>query len=121
MGYLPLRNLSKKKEAAFLDTQMGYEFVRKDERCVIEIHWSLLSRVHAFNIPDNELWSSKKTLEIQNKLVPTLDDKHLFIYLCAHGTKSFWARLRWISDIAEMISLQSKSFSLNLTASVFNE
>jgi len=108
MGYLPFRNLSKKEEAAFLDTQMGYEFVRKDERCVIEIHWSLLSRVHAFNIPDDELWSSKKTLEIQNKLLPTLDDKHLFIYLCAHGTKSFWARLRWISDIAEMIYLQSK-------------
>ena len=108
MGYQPFRNLTAKEEEAFLNTQMGYEFVRKDERCVIEIHWSLLSRVHAFHIPDDVLWSSKQTLEIQDKLVPTLDNKHLFIYLCAHGTKSFWARIRWISDIAEMISLRSK-------------
>ena len=113
MGYQPFRNFTAKKEAAFLDTQMGYEFVRKDERCVVEIHWALLSRVHAFHIPDDELWSNKKILKIQDKFVSTLDDKHLFIYLCAHGTKSFWARLRWISDIAEMISLQSKGHQID--------
>ena len=107
MGYLPFRKLSTKKEAAFLATQMGYEFIREDKRCVIEIHWSLLNRIHSFEIPENELWGSISTLEIQGKLVPKLDDKHLFIYLCAHGTKSFWARLRWISDIAELISQKS--------------
>ena len=107
MGYIPYRNLSEKQEAKFLTTQMGYEFERHDKRCVIEVHWSLVSRIHSFEIPESELWDKKDSLEIQNKLTPVLNDKHLFIYLCAHGTKSFWSRLRWISDIAEMIAIQS--------------
>ena len=113
MGYQPFRSFSEKKEAKFLDTQMGYEFVRHDERCVIEIHWSLVSRIHAFQIPDAQLWSNTEPIELQNKYVPGLDDIHLFIYLCAHGTKSFWARLRWITDIAELASIKSKEPDAN--------
>lgn len=85
---------------------MGYEFVRKDSRSDIEIHRSLLNQIHAFEIPANELWASSKTLKIQNKFVQQLEDKHLFIYLCAHGTQSLWTRLRWATDLAELIYIK---------------
>lgn len=113
IGYTPFKKLSEKQEATFLTTQMGYEFERHDKRCVIEIHWSLVSRIHSFEIPETELWRNSASIEIQNKLAPVLNDKHLFIYLCAHGTKSFWSRLRWISDIAELISIQSNKEDSN--------
>ena len=104
LDYSPFRSFTKEKEEAFLRTQMGYEFVRNDERSVIEVHWSLLNKIHAFNLSEAGLWNQKKRLQLHNKSVHRFTDEHLFVYLCAHGSKSFWARLRWITDIAELIT-----------------
>ena len=108
LNYTPFRSFSQKKEKAFLKTQMGYEFVRKDERCVVEVHWSLLNKIHVFNLHETDLWAHKKRLELQGKSVYRFTDEHLFVYLCAHGSKSFWARLRWLTDIAELIAAYTK-------------
>ena len=102
-GYKTFRHLSAEEEKDFVDTQMGFEFVREDERCVIEVHWSFLNRVHAFNMKPAEVWLHKSSFSLNGHRVLTFSPAHLLVYLCAHGSKSFWSRLQWICDVAELV------------------
>ena len=102
-GYDPFRELTPKQENQFVDTQMGFEFVRHDKKSVIEVHWSFLNRVHAFHLKPAEVWLHKTTLEIEGRRIFMFSPAYLLVYLCAHGSKSFWTRLRWISDVAELV------------------
>lgn len=101
--YRPYRDFSREDEKNFLDTQMGFEFVRSDERVVFEIHWSFLNKVHAFNLDPAEVWQHKVPFNLVGQDTFLFAPEHLLLYLCAHGSKSLWSRLRWISDIAELI------------------
>lgn len=103
-NYHPYRDFSGKEEKEFLDTQMGFEFVRSDERIVFEIHWSFLNKVHAFNLDPADVWQHKTPFNLVGQDTFLFAPEHLLVYLCAHGSKSLWARLRWISDIAELLA-----------------
>jgi hypothetical protein len=82
---------------------MGFEFVRKDERVVFEVHWSFLNRVHAFHLDPEKVWASKRPFELAGRQTFCFAPEHLLVYLCAHGCKSLWTRLRWVCDIAELM------------------
>ncbi len=102
--FRPYRELSKKEEERFLDTQMGFEFIRNDEQSVIEVHWSFLNTVHAFRLSEKEVWRKSLEMELLDRHVRVFSPAHLLVYLCAHGSKSLWSRLRWICDVAELVS-----------------
>ncbi|HEY5722236.1 MAG TPA: nucleotidyltransferase family protein [Allosphingosinicella sp.] len=38
------------------------------------------------------------------KALPTLATEELFAYLCAHGAAHGWARLKWLADVAALVS-----------------
>ncbi len=101
-NYEPYRTFSAEEEEAFLDTRMGFEFVRKDGQSVIEVHWSFLNAVHTFNLSEEAVWKRREAFTLQGQDVAVFSPAHLLIYLCAHGSKSLWARLRWICDVAEL-------------------
>ncbi|MFK7846550.1 MAG: nucleotidyltransferase family protein [Rhodothermales bacterium] len=103
-GYNPYRTFTPEKEAAFIDTQMGFEFVREDEQSVIEVHWSFLNTVHAFKLSEEDVWRDRTQLDLSGKEVDIFSPAHLLVYLCAHGSKSLWARMRWICDVAELVT-----------------
>ena len=107
-GYRPFRQMPASMEQKFLDTQMGFEFVREDGRTVIEVHWAFLNRIHAFKMKPAEAWLHKQRITIDGRRVFTLSPEHLLVYLCAHGSKSLWTRLRWICDVAELIHRQDQ-------------
>jgi hypothetical protein len=102
-GYQSFRTFAPAQEDAFLDTQMGYEFVRADERVVFEVHWSFLNRVHTFRLDPVGVIERAQTVSVAGREVPLFEPADMLLYLCAHGSKSFWERLRWICDIAELI------------------
>ncbi len=103
-GYQPYRTFSPEEEERFLATQMGFEFVSKDERSVVEVHWSFLNTVHAFQLPEQDVWADRIPLHIADTTVDMFSPAHLLVYLCAHGSKSLWARMRWVCDIAELVA-----------------
>ncbi|MEZ4700842.1 MAG: nucleotidyltransferase family protein [Rhodothermales bacterium] len=102
-GYRPFRTFTPAQEETFLETQMGYEFVRHDERVVFEVHWSFLNKVHAFRLDPAAVRERSQNVTVAGKNVPMFEPADLLLYLCAHGSKSFWERLRWICDIAELV------------------
>lgn len=51
------------------------------------------------------LGSPLRRVEIAGGMsLPTLEHDELFAYLCAHGASSAWFRLKWIADLAALIS-----------------
>jgi hypothetical protein len=49
--------------------------------------------------------SSLRTIDIGNGIsLPTLGHDELFAYLAVHGASSAWFRLKWISDLAALVS-----------------
>ncbi len=103
-GYQAFRKFSPEEEARFIDTQMGFEFVRYDEQSVIEVHWSFLNAVHSFTLSIEDVWREKEELNLAGNPVCMFSPAHLMVYLCAHGSKSLWARMRWLCDVAELIA-----------------
>jgi hypothetical protein len=102
-GYTPYRTLEGEDEEAFIKTQMGYEFVQAEKQVVIEVHWAFLNRVHAFNLEPEVVWKRSQVKRYQGVPVRRFSPEDLLIYLCAHGTRSFWEYAVWTCDIAELI------------------
>ena len=102
-GYEPYRKLNDREEAAFLKTQMGYEFIDSDTKVVVEVHWAFLNRIHAFHLDPELVWQRSQRQRLGGTLVRSFSPEDLLIYLCAHGAKSFWERTAWICDVAELV------------------
>ena len=102
-GYTPCRPMDERREKAYLRTQMGYEFRSASGRSVVEVHWAFLNRVHGFDLDPEDVWQRSVLVSLAGQTVRNLSDEDLLLYLCAHGSKSFWHRLLWICDIAALI------------------
>ncbi len=86
-------------ERMLIKNQHALEFSRPGSK--VELHWTLLSRHLHLNIDVDELWTSKQAIELGGVTIEAIAAQHLFFYICAHGAKHEWARLRWICDIAQ--------------------
>ena len=56
-------------------------------------------------IPGIGIGSPRQPVEVAPEIVlPTLAADELFAYLCVHGASSAWFRLKWIADLAGLLS-----------------
>ena len=55
-------------------------------------------------IPRIDCHSPRQDVEVLGHVLPTLQTDELFAYLCVHGASSSWFRLKWIADLAALIS-----------------
>jgi hypothetical protein len=88
--------------ARHIDDQVGLELVRPEDDLRVELHWALLNRSFAFPLTPDGLWSRAEHYNIGPASVRVLSEEDLILYLCAHGTKHHWARLKWLCDVAEV-------------------
>lgn len=111
--------------ATMLITSLGYEivfptgmddsqlerFARFGKECVfrhaassisLELHWRLADNPAL--VPQIGIESPLQSVQIGGRAIPTLDDEHLFAYLCAHGTTHGWARMKWLADVAALLN-----------------
>ncbi len=89
------------EEAKHLRTQLGYEFA-KGSLCV-EVHWAFLPRTLAFRLDPEQAWRRAVTTEIEGVSMQTLSFEDRMLFLCAHGAKHGWDRLKWICDVAALL------------------
>jgi hypothetical protein len=68
----------------------------------VELHWRLSKNDQL--IPAIGACSSTQAVPIAGVGVRTLEDEPLFAYLCAHGTKHGWARLKWLADLGAFLA-----------------
>lgn len=55
-------------------------------------------------IPGIDWRAPRQDVAVMGHALPTLRTKELFAYLCVHGASSGWFRLKWIADLAALVS-----------------
>ncbi|MGE7683278.1 nucleotidyltransferase domain-containing protein [Peribacillus simplex] len=71
-------------------------------RTLIEIHWRLHPRPSK-EPSFNELWERKRKSMLTSYPVYFLGEEDLFFFLSVHGSRHGWFRLRWLTDIDQMV------------------
>jgi hypothetical protein len=81
----------------------GYEcsFQHPDNGLSVDVHWGNDLWTAA---QTGELWEHCDTAEWGGARVRQLKGDALLLYLCDHGTKHRWSRIKWLSDAAMLLA-----------------
>ncbi|MEO7409691.1 MAG: nucleotidyltransferase family protein, partial [Sphingomicrobium sp.] len=83
------------------------ESVWRKEGIQLDLHSRLANNPSL--IPNIGMQSPRQNIDVGGGIVlPTLNDKPLFLYLCVHGASSAWFRLKWIADLSAFLSKPSR-------------
>jgi hypothetical protein len=104
MGYRPCYDL--RQEPGLIDAEHALEF--SNEHTKVELHWSLMSRHLRISFDLNAIWLSPGEVEVAGSRIQVLAPEINFLFLCAHGAKHEWMRLRWLCDIAQLAERQTE-------------
>ena len=90
--------------AADVPTHAAKETVWQDPGGIlVELHSGLVD--NAMMLPGVGVRSPVQLVEVApGKRLPTLRKDELFAYLCVHGATHAWSRLKWLADVAALIS-----------------
>jgi hypothetical protein len=91
------------QEAANLWSDSERDFVRQDNKVVLDLHWRITPRFFPFKLPVEEIWKRCQSFSLLGTTVSTLAPEDLLLVLCVHGAKECWGKLKWICDVAELI------------------
>jgi hypothetical protein len=84
--------------------RMNHEiFVRCEGGVTVELHWQLTADLQRIRIPLEGLWSRSQTVLVLGHLISTLGIEDTLLFLCLHGFKHRWYRLKWLADIAYLM------------------
>jgi hypothetical protein len=72
----------------------------------VELQWAISQRRYFSRVSAEDLWPGRQIVSIEGVDVPTLGIHDLFPVLCVHGAKHFWRQLKWICDVAEIVTEQ---------------
>ncbi len=66
----------------------------------MELHWRAMHNPFEFPIDD---WRTLSVSKKSNIGIPGLNNEDLIIYLCLHGAKHGWGRLKWLFDLPNIL------------------
>jgi Uncharacterised nucleotidyltransferase len=103
-GYAPALNLRGGAAAAYVKTAYEMQFEYPDSPCKIELHWGLQEeKFFSAALRPEGWWERMEWMEIAGSRVMAPSRSDTLLFLCAHGAKHRWERLKWICDIAALI------------------
>lgn len=76
------------QEAGFLNSTLNVR---------VDLHWRLDN--NSVLLPGVSALSETQAVGLANRGLRTLKDDELFAYLCVHGARHGWARLKWLADL----------------------
>lgn len=80
-----------------------FKFMHRQSATLLELHWQAVGH-ELYPIPVAELWPSRETVRAHRVDLPVLPGDVQMIYLACHGAKHAWFRLKWLLDIAAIVS-----------------
>jgi len=86
-----------------MDAQIGREYVHPERKAVAELHGYFLHAMHQFALTPEAVWHRLATTTLDGRTIPCLSPEDALLYLCAHGAKHHYERLKWVGDIAELL------------------
>ncbi|MBL7114622.1 MAG: nucleotidyltransferase family protein [Kiritimatiellae bacterium] len=103
-GYTPRQKIP--EHAALAHMQAGWDcnqFNFPEGKGFLELTCRIAPRF-LFPSLGEDIWSETTRIKLTNCSLPTLRAEPMLILLCVHGTKHTWSQLRWLADIAGLIS-----------------
>ena len=80
-----------------------YKLRRERDDLLVELRWRLGNTKRPFHLDFESVWERRQTISLGGESIPVLDDGDRFLTLVYHGSKHYWERLSWITDIAALI------------------
>ena len=106
MGFASLRTAE--GEAEVLNAQMGVEMHRAADQVMVELHTALLNKTLSYDLDTASVLRRAPLVSVGGQRIRTMQPNDLLLYLCAHGTKHHWARLKWVADVAHVLQQHSE-------------
>lgn len=75
--------------------------IHRPSGVLVELHWRLNNNPHL--LPDAAT-ASRRRVRIGAIDAVTLGDDDLLLYLCVHGSKHQWFRLKWLADVYAILA-----------------
>lgn len=91
-------------------------WLNADKRVAVDLHHALSGSAHI--LPTLSVQSPRQEVVIDGEeALQTLADAELYSYLCYHGATHAWSRLKWLADLAALLSARTAADVRSLHAS----
>jgi hypothetical protein len=101
LGYRNIYDLTERQTAAYLAHAHHVVYCHEESGQQLELHW----RTHFWTHGEmEEFWRGRENVEMMGEPFTFLEDSMLFLFLCDHGSRHAWYRMKWVSDIAMMLA-----------------
>lgn len=77
---------------------------RNERGVAVDLRWASAPADYPCRIPEARLWSAQSSVSIGGQSVPVLSRECLLVYLCVDGTRHCWPTLRWLCDVALLVT-----------------
>jgi hypothetical protein len=94
------RDYTAESEDALVSGDHALELSRLGTK--VELQSALFERYLRFDLGNDAIWANAATIDIAGRRVRVLDSPRLLVFICAHGAKHEWTRLRWVCDVAQL-------------------
>ena len=75
----------------------------------VELHWRLLANPGYIDTTFNRLYERRSSTRIGGVIMPTLGEVDEFVYLMCHGVGHNWRCLKWLADVALLLSAMDEA------------
>jgi hypothetical protein len=93
-----------KKHAAYLAAFYHEEQQFSPEFGALELHWRLADDPFQFRLAPEQVLANADRIQISGASVPVMCDVDLLLYLCGHGARHGWSRLKWLADLPRLLA-----------------
>ena len=69
----------------------------------LELHWQVTANSAQFSIAPQTLLDRAETIELGGVPMRVMNDVDLLLYLCDHGGRHGWYRLKWLADLPRLL------------------
>lgn len=112
LQFVPHLELSKRQEAAYLQSGYEYMFDAPAGRNLLELQWAAQPSFYAVDLRAEELFERAVPVSVAGRILKTPSFEDLFVVLSLHAAKHVWAKLIWICDLARIMKLESLDWAL---------
>lgn len=92
------------RHAAYVAAYFHEEQHYSAEFGALELHWRLADNPYQFKMTPESLVARADSIQIADAKIPVLNDVDLLLYLCDHGARHGWSRLKWLADLPRVLN-----------------
>jgi Uncharacterised nucleotidyltransferase len=99
----PTHSLTEKQQKILLRYGREIELLHRSRKVQLELHWH--AAANSLLLQGVDANSVAQSVGLGNGVsVRTLAPDDLFAYLCVHGARHAWSRLKWLADVNALLS-----------------